>query len=555
MRWLVLCAFLVPLLAVEEDWIDDRRVVLKQVAAQGFLAKDRDIVVHLPAGWREMEDIRVLYCFDGESALSRGKKDRDHQRGMGDLDLMHDQLVGEGLIHPTAFVAIPNAGVRGPDLNPTAERGMPGLDAGMHRFITEVLKPMLADRYGIATEPERVGILGFSYGGRAAAWLGYYHPDDYGMAACLSPSLWSARELMKDVAEQDGGPTGTRFYCSNGGMESRGRDEVIEEFLTGLEARGWQREVDISYALAYGQGHNEATYPARSRNMMLFLLGVDPIRITGTSIVAWDGRSPEVLRPCVHGEGARGLLQLDGEHDYYGHVYAAEWVSSDPSVVRFDPENPGMPIPVAAGEVAATASYNDWSASIPAAGCDPATLFEPIALPAVPTAVAIDGDLSEWGPLPHGTETLSFAIARNGEGVVMAVRIRDDDLRAGDDRIMVMLDATQGPLAGFSRAFQQRGGNDDTIVTVEVRTGKDGGSRDRSVRWVSLVAEDVGTLEVSIADDALQARAGDEPWELLRVNVVHDDRDRIDGYSRVQRAWQPRWEAADNVVGSGMFQR
>jgi len=54
----------------------------------------------------------------------------------------------------------------------------------------------------------------------------------------------------------------------------------------------------------------------------------------------------------------------------------------------------------------------------------------------------------------------------------------------------------------------------------------------------------------------IRKRAGENAdWELLRVNLVHDDRDRLDGYDRSFHGWQPRWHRSDNVVGSDMFRR
>ncbi len=133
---------------------------------------------------REQEAYRVLYVFDGH-----------------DISAALDALVQEDLAYPAILVAIHNRTypARFYDMTPTSMSRYPmksgGLE-GLCHLIVDRVHPYLCDRLRVLPGAEHVGVMGNSLGGLAACWLGYVHPEHFGLVGGMQPSLWWDDDLL-----------------------------------------------------------------------------------------------------------------------------------------------------------------------------------------------------------------------------------------------------------------------------------------------------------------------------------------------------------------------
>lgn len=159
--------------AVTETSRTGRRVELTLRSGPHPLVGDYPVSVYLPPDYDSGTDAYpVLYIFDGY-----------------DFHAEHDTLAQENLIHPAILVAIANktSTSRLYDLTPSVSGANTGGLAGFADLITRQLKPYLDTHFRTRPEAASTGAIGVSLGGLAACWLGYVHPEIFGLAGCLEP--------------------------------------------------------------------------------------------------------------------------------------------------------------------------------------------------------------------------------------------------------------------------------------------------------------------------------------------------------------------------------
>ena len=118
-------------------------------------------------------------------------------------DVAMDQLLARKLIHPAILVAINSmpGGKRTQELTPSPGPGNAGgRIEDYYKFILKRVKPYVNSHYRTKPEPQYTGIAGFSFGGIASFYLAYRHPETFGMAGCMSSSMWwDNRKLLHEV--------------------------------------------------------------------------------------------------------------------------------------------------------------------------------------------------------------------------------------------------------------------------------------------------------------------------------------------------------------------
>jgi enterochelin esterase family protein len=138
------------------------------------LGNSRDVHLYRPDGYRPgAEENALLVLFDGDRYI-------DDVRAPAILD----NLIADRLIPPTAAVFVGNA---------TAESRSAELppNPAFARFLAEELTPWAKDR-GVYAPATRTVVAGASYGGLAAAYAGWMHPDVFGNVYSQSGSFWWA---------------------------------------------------------------------------------------------------------------------------------------------------------------------------------------------------------------------------------------------------------------------------------------------------------------------------------------------------------------------------
>lgn len=184
--------------------------------------------------------------------------------------------------------------------------------------------------------------------------------------------------------------------------------------------------------------------------------------------------------------------------------------------------------------------------------------------------VKIDGDLEEWGELPHhlalpadASCAVSWGIRSDEAWLYLAAAVRDDAVVSGAgtaprDRDFIQFVLNADPLdaslidAGeqqyrysLSRAFSPRRGPATTVSGP--------GSDELEFPFVCRETPEGYVLEAAIPLTYLTERQG-TPWRHLRINWCVQDSDPGQE-QRPRYWWQPEWSGEGNVLGSGVFFR
>ncbi|MEO1234008.1 MAG: alpha/beta hydrolase-fold protein [Myxococcota bacterium] len=226
-------------------------------------ALGRTVLVYLPPGYETSgRTYPVLYMFDGQNVFDAATS----FAGEWGADEAAEQLIAAGEIEALIIVAIANGGAqRLEEYTPwrDADFSTPGGGGQAHlQRIVQELKPTVDARFRTDTAPQRTAIAGSSLGGLMAAYALHAHPDVFGRAAALSPSIWwDDRRLLRFV-ETTGRPDGAWAYADMGTGESGGVPALraLRDAWIGV---GFTAGTDLFVEEISGGVHNEASWRAR----------------------------------------------------------------------------------------------------------------------------------------------------------------------------------------------------------------------------------------------------------------------------------------------------
>ena len=218
----------------------------------------RRIAALLPAGYeRSSKRYPVLYLQDGQNLF-----DEFSPYGNWELDKRLAWLSERGL-GDFIVVAIDHAKEKrlkeyAPPDNLTIERGQ--ADA-YGRFVVDHLKPLIDRTY--RTRPQRgcTAIGGSSLGALAALHVAMSHPEVFGRAMLLSPSIWVDPELPMRWPDHNYGPTTLFVY---GGMrESAGSTPTFATLCDSLhKLDNPRRRLHVRSHFEPNAEHNEFAWGA-----------------------------------------------------------------------------------------------------------------------------------------------------------------------------------------------------------------------------------------------------------------------------------------------------
>ncbi|MCD6090592.1 MAG: esterase family protein [Bacteroidales bacterium] len=146
--------------------------------------KERNIYVYLPPGYdkNRQKAYPVIYLFDAFMYLNRIE-----------VPNILDNLIAKNKAEP--MIAVFFATYR-------STRGviLPLNTDFKDEFITDFL-PLIREQYNVSTEIDENIIGGMSYGGLAACYTAFYHPDIFGKVLSQSGSFWRDKELESIKSE------------------------------------------------------------------------------------------------------------------------------------------------------------------------------------------------------------------------------------------------------------------------------------------------------------------------------------------------------------------
>ena len=238
-----------------------------------ILGNARGIAVYLPPGYDERDDQRypVLYMHDGQNLFEsqRAFIPGQHWR----LCEAADQAIGSGGAEPMIIVGIDNGGsARVDEYTPTRD---PDKEAGGHaadhaRMLIEEIKPLIDSRYRTRAGAANTAIGGSSLGGLDALFLVLRHPNVFGAAAVMSPSVWwHGRVILKDVEAFTAEPR-PRIWLDIGGREGGEAVHDAHALRDLLRRRGWN-DTNFYFREDRRAEHNERAWAARATPMLEFL--------------------------------------------------------------------------------------------------------------------------------------------------------------------------------------------------------------------------------------------------------------------------------------------
>ncbi|WP_089408103.1 alpha/beta hydrolase [Granulicella rosea] len=247
--------------------------MLKFRLHSAILPDDRDVSIYLPPQYALEPGRRfpVLYLHDGqnlfdpETSYIPGHTWRAHTAA--------DRLAEAGLIEPVILVGVDNTGVRRmAEYTPTEDYKMGGGDGDRYgRLLVEELKPWVDRTLRTRADADSTGIGGSSLGGLISLHLALRHPEIFGRAAIISPSIWwDQRSILSEVRQLKKRPN-LRLWLDIGTAEGARhvRDTaLLHRLLVGL---GWRDEVDLAYRTIPDGVHSEDAWADRFDSVLLFL--------------------------------------------------------------------------------------------------------------------------------------------------------------------------------------------------------------------------------------------------------------------------------------------
>ena len=175
----------------EPDWntkIDS--TITHQIDTVAFKSKmldnERNVFVYLPNDYskNKRKGYPVIYLFDSFIYLNRVE-----------VPNILDNLISQGKIEPMVAVFVDNP------TRTSRSTELPLNSIFKEAIITELI-PLIKGKYNITTNPDKTIIGGISYGGLAAAYISFYHPDIFGKVLSQSGGFWRDIELTDNFGNE-----------------------------------------------------------------------------------------------------------------------------------------------------------------------------------------------------------------------------------------------------------------------------------------------------------------------------------------------------------------
>ncbi|MEG0053440.1 MAG: alpha/beta hydrolase-fold protein [Comamonas sp.] len=144
--------------------------------ASTLLGNTRSLSLYLPPGAHAPGSLPLLVLFDREAYLERVQ-----------LPQRMESWIGQGQIPPMAMLLVSN-----PTRDDRARELPPHHPTFGQMLVTELLPSLRARTPALTRQARQMVVAGSSYGGLAAGYLGWAHPETFGNVLSLSGSYWWA---------------------------------------------------------------------------------------------------------------------------------------------------------------------------------------------------------------------------------------------------------------------------------------------------------------------------------------------------------------------------
>jgi predicted alpha/beta superfamily hydrolase len=238
------------------------------------LGNSRVLRIYLPGSYHtSTKRYPVIYMQDGQNIFAPGGG-----YGCWYVEDAVDALARSSKIDEVIVVGINNTSDRTNEYN--YGNGAWVEDYGT--FIGDELIPWINTNYRTRTGPANTAVMGSSYGGNAALYLGWYRSDLFGMAGCFSSTLaWNDFALLNEIKLYNGPVKDVDFWIYAGESEKIDPDgngiqnygEWSWDLAHTLLEKGWIYEEDLLFETGPGEGHNEAAWSSYVSKPIQFFFG------------------------------------------------------------------------------------------------------------------------------------------------------------------------------------------------------------------------------------------------------------------------------------------
>jgi enterochelin esterase-like enzyme len=247
-----------PYLAVHVD-VSSGSLQKFEIDSQVLRGK-RTVTMYTPASYAgKKESLPFVLLFDGESYIIDAA-----------APTMLDNMIGRKMIPPVIVAFLHSQGTRSEDLQPNTQ---------FQQFIGAELVPWIRARYGIGKNAKLNVVGGCSFGGLAAGYTAFVHPEIFGNVLSQSGSFWWSPTYLEDVSPSpnagwmvkqfaESAPKPLRVYMSVGSWESAGMlsgNRILRSVLLG-------KGNAVSYSEVVS-GHNWANFQQTFPDGLIALLG------------------------------------------------------------------------------------------------------------------------------------------------------------------------------------------------------------------------------------------------------------------------------------------
>ncbi|MEL6970071.1 MAG: alpha/beta hydrolase-fold protein [Bacteroidota bacterium] len=219
--------------------------------------RTRRIAALLPYNYHDSDrQYPVLYLQDGQNLF-----DDYAPYGNWAVDKRLAQLQSQGL-GDVIIVAIDHAmDKRIVEFTPTTATTQFGKGQGRSyvRFMVDVLKPYIDQKYRTLTGGEHTGIGGSSMGGLISIYAGMMYPEVFQRLMIFSPSLWVTPNIPFQLLNFARPYTG-RVYLYGGRKESATMVPNLERLKRAIERKAKHHQAEFNLSVDPDGEHNEARW-------------------------------------------------------------------------------------------------------------------------------------------------------------------------------------------------------------------------------------------------------------------------------------------------------
>ncbi|WP_188534707.1 alpha/beta hydrolase [Paenibacillus segetis] len=235
----------------------------------------RRIFVYLPPGYEtDNERYPVVYMNDGRNIFQTNTSSFQKE---WKVEKIIDQLVAEGRMKKVIVIGVDSSegSERGEEYVPFLDESIPSDGKSAEeftRYFIDTVIPYVDGTYRTNPDRDNRMIMGSSFGGVQALWMGYHHPETFSSIGAVSTSTWVAKgRLFEELAKEKEKPN-VKIWLDMGYAEGM----LIEPLVDILKSKGFVYGQDLFFQMDILGNHDENSWSRRVHSPLLMFAGKAP---------------------------------------------------------------------------------------------------------------------------------------------------------------------------------------------------------------------------------------------------------------------------------------